>query len=99
MTRKSRRRLAKRFIFPTNNLLNHFPPNTSLRQIAHQIGASPETIQTWQTQPRNLDTHQADRYATRLGKHPSQIWPNWFDLPEYTPEKAKQILNNDQPIN
>lgn len=27
-----------------------------------------------------LTDHQADRYACRIGYHPSVIWPDWWDI-------------------
>jgi lambda repressor-like predicted transcriptional regulator len=27
-----------------------------------------------------LNQWEADRYAIKIGKHPSEIWPDWFDI-------------------
>ena len=31
---------------------------------------------------RGLTVDQADRLANRLGKHPGELWPTWWSLPE-----------------
>ena len=95
MPRKPRRKIAKRHIFPTKALFDHFPPGTTNATIAQQIGAELNTVVQWRSQPRLLDTYQADRYAINMGEHPSMIWPDWFDLNEYLPEHRKRILNHD----
>ena len=92
MPRKSRRRLANRWVFSTQPLLDHFGPDANNKDIAHQLGINESTIGIWRTKPALLDTHAADRYAIRIGQHPAMIWDDWFDLPEYTPERAKEIL-------
>jgi hypothetical protein len=35
-----------------------------------------------QARLEGLNAEQADRWAVRLGVHPSAIWPEWWDVPE-----------------
>ena len=94
MPRKSRKRVAHRHIFPTEALFDHFPPDTPNSIIAERIGAEPNTVVQWRSQPRLLSTYQADRYAIHMGEHPSMIWKDWFDLTEYVPEQRQRILES-----
>jgi hypothetical protein len=34
--------------------------------------------------------------AIKLGKHPSQIWDDWFDLPEYNGNPPKEQDNDSE---
>jgi hypothetical protein len=34
----------------------------------------------------DLSATQADRWAVRLGKHPYEIWDDWYDIPQ--PQEA-----------
>lgn len=94
MPRKPRRK-SRKWVFPATNLLNYFEQGTWANDIAEQLGVQRSTVQRWRWEPTTFDPYTADLYATRLGQHPSRIWPNWFDLPEYTPTERQQILNSD----
>lgn len=75
---------------PAKALLDQFEQGTWANVIAEALGTTRATIQRWRGTETNLDPYTADKYAIRLGKHPSQIWPEWFDLPEYqTPPQEK----------
>ena len=95
MPRKPRRKIAERHIFPATKLLDHFGPTTTQRTIAATLGLSYNVVNRWRLDDIHLNTWQADRYAIRIGQHPAMIWENWFDLPEYTPEARKQILETE----
>ena len=42
------------------------------------VNASGETIRSWLT--TGLTVRMADRMAIGLGRHPGEIWPEWWDL-------------------
>lgn len=95
MPRKSRRRLANRWVFPAANLLDHLGPGTTQLAAAEVLGIDPNSVNRWRLDGIKLSTWQADRYAIRIGQHPAMIWPDWFDLTEYPPAERQRILNTD----
>lgn len=52
---------------------------TTLSELSRTSGYPLRTIQRWRVTgiPRN----SADQLACRLGLHPANIWPTWFDIP------------------
>jgi hypothetical protein len=50
---------------------------TEYKQLAVLTGFPARTIHRWAH--AGLRDIQADRAAVALGKHPSNIWPNWFE--------------------
>jgi hypothetical protein len=60
--------------------------------IAERLGTTRSTIQRWRDVDVRFDVYGADKWAVRLGKHPSQIWPEWFDLPECTYRQRQRIM-------
>jgi transposase-like protein len=65
--------------YPAHQLIQLFPADTWASQIAQSFDVSPETIRRWRNPRTTLTQWEADRYAIKLGKHPSEIWVNWFD--------------------
>ena len=66
--------------YPVAPLLRLFGDMTS-RQAEKQFGVHYSTINRWRTDPRIMITEwDADRYAILMGKHPSELWNDWFDL-------------------
>lgn len=90
---KKKRRKSMRWVFPATALLDQFEEGTWANHIGEQLGIGRSNIQRWREGKTFFDPYTADRYAIKLGKHPSQIWPNWFDLPEYSEEQRTKILN------
>ncbi len=43
------------------------------------LGADDNTIRWWRA--NGLTLYQADRLACRLGHHPADLWPNYWDIP------------------
>ncbi len=78
MPRKRRQPQPKYHARP---LIEQFPAHTSARQLAHIFQVHPGTIQRWRNPHTTLNQWEADTYAIKLGKHPSEIWNNWFDIP------------------
>jgi hypothetical protein len=54
----------------------------SLRSIARQLGIDPALL------CRPLSANQADRYATKLGLHPGEVWGAAWWRPQHTPVKG-----------
>jgi len=56
-------------------------PGLSDTKTAILFGTHRSTVLRWRNPRTMLDQWEADRYAIAIGKHPSEIWPNWFDVP------------------
>jgi hypothetical protein len=76
---KTKQRHNKGYNYPTTALLKQFPEDTWASTIAERLGVGRAAIQTWREGNTYLDQWRADKYACLLGKHPSEIWSNWFD--------------------
>ena len=66
--------------FPAKNLLRFFNSETDDRTKASALGVNPHVV--WQWEERNIKINQwyADKYAVRIGLHPSAVWDDWFEL-------------------
>lgn len=49
----------------------------SLVELAELLGIDRRTVQRLPAHPR-IDARRADSLAVALGKHPCEIWPEWF---------------------
>jgi hypothetical protein len=78
MPRKRRKKLAQPK-YPAHQLVATYSELSSMR-IATIFGVNRVTAQRWRNPKTMLNQWEADRYAVRIGKHPSQIWPEWFDI-------------------
>ena len=67
---------CRRVYWPLQPLLDAIGPITFLA-LAEQTGINPRTIH--RAVDAGFTDRAADRAATRLGLHPSLIWPDWFD--------------------
>jgi plasmid maintenance system antidote protein VapI len=65
--------------YPAIRLIEQFPPDTTASFMADIFGLERATIVRWRNQDCKLTEYMADRYAIMLGKHPFEIWPEWFD--------------------
>jgi DNA-binding XRE family transcriptional regulator len=65
--------------FPAAEILKMWSPETLAPVIAEILGVNKSSIFRWETEKTMLDVWQADKYAVRLGLHPSQIWTDWYD--------------------
>jgi plasmid maintenance system antidote protein VapI len=65
--------------YPAYELIKIFPADTWASQLAETFKVSRETIRRWRNPKTTLTQWEADRYAIQIGKHPSEIWTNWFD--------------------
>jgi hypothetical protein len=65
--------------YPAHQLIKLFPANTWAAQIAETFNVNRSTVGRWNKPETTLTQWEADRYAIKLGKHPSEIWADWFD--------------------
>jgi transcriptional regulator with XRE-family HTH domain len=65
------------------DLIDLFEAGSSAGQIADRIKISRSTVSKWISgETATIDRHMADKYATLLGMHPSEIWGNaWWQIP------------------
>jgi transcriptional regulator with XRE-family HTH domain len=90
----TRKKLTNRWCFPAAALLESFGEGEWASNIGAVLGVSRTRVQQWRKGTTNLDPYTADKLAIKLGKHPSQIWTNWFDLPEF--DTPQQETTNEQ---
>ncbi len=76
---KKKTRKNNGYIYPATALLELFPDDMWASTIGEHLGVGRAAIQTWREGNTYLDQWRADKYACLLGKHPSEIWSNWFD--------------------
>lgn len=50
------------------------------QRLAEATGSTPATV--WRWRRYGLPLYSADRAATKLGLHPSHLWPEWWDQPQ-----------------
>jgi hypothetical protein len=60
---------------PLAPLLERFP---SMRAAAQGLGVHVRQLYRWRTYGVTAD--QADDLASSIGAHPSELWPEWWDL-------------------
>jgi len=71
---------AKHRRYPVAPLL-HCIEGLSNRQVHARFDIHWTTIQRWRSNPDTLIIEwDADRYAVTLGKHPSELWTDWFEI-------------------
>lgn len=77
---------------PIKDLLDIFDDGLSAGQIAERIGIPRGTVSKWLSgRTKVLERHAADKYATKLGMHPSEIWGDaWWRIPI----KEDSVLNS-----
>lgn len=66
--------------FPAKNLLRFFSDGTEGRTKASALGVSPHVVWQWEEKNININQWYADKYAVRIGLHPSAVWDDWFEL-------------------
>lgn len=65
--------------YPTSALLAVFN-NLSAAEAAIHLGITRSTVVRWRNPKATLNQWDADRYAVKIGKHPGEIWADWFDI-------------------
>lgn len=77
--------------YPVEPLLHVFG-NIPSREVQRLFGISYTTVVRWRNKPDTVITEwDADRYAVAMGKHPGELWADWFDVD--TPIKPWRKLN------
>jgi plasmid maintenance system antidote protein VapI len=66
--------------FPAKELVKKFDPNTSVMTIAQALDMKRSTVYKWFQNDTMITQWAADRYAVKLGLHPSEVWLDWFAL-------------------
>lgn len=68
---------AQRFpIEPLATIWQREHPDATLDQLRRELAINGPT---WhRMQAHGMTVAQADRYAVRLGRHPCEIWDNWW---------------------
>jgi len=65
--------------------------NLSTDRGAELLGVTRSTMQRWARTPTPMIVEwEADKYAVRLGKHPGELWDNWFDIS--SPIKPNRVI-------
>ena len=67
-----------------------------LTLLAARLGVSRSWALKYQRE--GLSEDQADRYAQRIGYHPGNVWPEWWDIDELTLQREARNptdLDND----
>ena len=82
MKKNRRRRPTPRARYRALSLIETSGLNLNNGQLAELFRVTRSTIVRWSNPRCTLSEWDADRYAITIGKHPSQIWPEWFDIEE-----------------
>lgn len=72
--------------FAYSSLLRFLPPGCSAALQAEVFGVCRRSI--WRYFHTGLDEWKADRFACRIGVHPSLIWSDWWMTVEPDEEQA-----------
>jgi len=70
---------TKHRCYPASEILKMLSSETLPSMIGEMLGIDRSSIVRWRKEQTMLDVWQADKYAVRLGLHPSQIWTDWYD--------------------
>lgn len=61
-------------------IFRQFDPDTTMWEIAEQLGVNPATVGIWKRGGR-ISWRSADEIAVKLGKHPCNLWGSeWTTL-------------------
>lgn len=66
--------------FPAKELVRKFDNNASVITIALALETKRSTVYKWFQNDTMISQWAADRYAVKLGLHPSEVWADWFAL-------------------
>lgn len=75
-----RRRQRPRTRYRALSLIEVSGKNLNHGQIADLFRVTRSTVARWSNPRCTLSEWDADRYAVKIGKHPSEIWTDWFDI-------------------
>lgn len=54
-------------------------PHDDFKDLAARLNVGRETLYRWKANGVPIDA--ADTIACNAGKHPSEIWTDWYDIP------------------
>jgi len=77
-----RKKWEPRRTYLARNILSAFPSDTSYSAIGLALGIEHSVVSNWCSKDVWLNAYYADRYACKLGMHPSEIWTDWFSITE-----------------
>ena len=66
--------------FPAANICDAFNKGTQISVMASALDTDRGTVYQWIQSNTQISEWAADRYAVKLGLHPSEIWDDWFAL-------------------
>lgn len=78
MRTNSKRRETKYFL--AKDLIRFFGPNYEISLMAENLDTCRYTLYKWIQNDVQISEWAADKYAIKLGLHPSEIWTDWFDV-------------------
>jgi len=64
--------------FPAVAILDKLGAEESHSSVAEKLGTERTTVYHWRWYNTQLSPWAADKYAVKLGFHPSEIWADWF---------------------
>ena len=65
--------------FPAIKLLEPFGVDSHASILAETFGVERATIVRWRNRNVMFNWSMADEMAVRVGFHPAESWPNWYD--------------------
>jgi Mg2+/Co2+ transporter CorC len=78
MKTKGSKRATKTFM--AKDLLTFFDPETEVTVMAEMLETCRYTLYKWMQNDVMLSEWAADRYAIKIGVHPSEVWSDWFEV-------------------
>jgi len=67
-------------MFPAVKIVGAFSSGTKVAVMASALETDRRTVYQWIDSGTQISEWAADRYAVKLGLHPSEIWDDWFAL-------------------
>jgi hypothetical protein len=64
--------------FPAVAIIDKFDGSVDIPSIARRLDTDRATVHHWRWYNTQLSPWAADKYAVKLGFHPSEIWEDWF---------------------
>jgi hypothetical protein len=74
---RSKRRQTR--FFMAKELVALFGPETEVSTMAQSLNTCRYTVYKWIQNDVKISEWAADKYAVKLGLHPSEVWTDWFD--------------------
>ena len=78
MKTKGSKRATKTFM--AKDLLTFFDSETEVTVMAEMLETCRYTLYKWMQNDVMISEWAADRYAIKMGVHPSEVWSDWFEV-------------------